>query len=92
VARKVTTSIEMLAFGIAGDLLAALPRPHESQVVTLEALPELAVFSSDYPHFRRQSRSGWPLDKELASLDPGVRARFMSGNIAASYELLGHPL
>ena len=72
--------------------LSPLPAPHESPVATIEALPEVPVFSSDYPHFEGNSDPVEHYDKELASLDDAMRDGFLSGNIAASYALMGDPL
>jgi predicted TIM-barrel fold metal-dependent hydrolase len=72
--------------------LSPLPAPHESPVATLEALPEVPVFSSDYPHFEGSADPVEHYDKELASLDDAMRDGFLSGNIAASYALMGDPL
>jgi hypothetical protein len=55
-------------------------------------LPEVPVFSSDYPHFEGSSDPDEHYDKELAVLDDAMRDGFLKGNIAASYALMGDPL
>jgi predicted TIM-barrel fold metal-dependent hydrolase len=72
--------------------LSPLPAPRESPVATLEALPEVAVFSSDYPHFEGNPDPVEHYEKDLASLDGATRNGFLSGNIAASYALMSDPL
>jgi predicted TIM-barrel fold metal-dependent hydrolase len=58
----------------------------------LRALPEMCVFSSDYPH---QEGNADPINlyrPGLDALDPALRASFMGGNMAACYARTGDPL
>lgn len=58
----------------------------------LEALPEMLVFSSDYPH---QEGNAEPIDlyrPGLDALDPALRAEFLGDNMAACFARTGDPL
>ncbi len=72
--------------------ISPLPAPHESPRALLDVLPEVAVFSSDYPHFEGNPEPLAHYDTELADLSPEVREQFLGDNIAASYALTGDPL
>jgi predicted TIM-barrel fold metal-dependent hydrolase len=72
--------------------ISPLPAPHQSPVPLLEALPDVVVFSSDYPHFEGSGDPVAHYDKTLASLDTDLRERFLHGNIEASFALTGDPL
>jgi predicted TIM-barrel fold metal-dependent hydrolase len=68
-----------------------LPVPHESPLATAEALPEVPIFSSDYPHFEG---SGDPIGhyaRELAPLTEDARAAFLGGNLAGCFARMGDP-
>ena len=69
-----------------------LPVPHESPVLTLEALPEVPVFSSDYPHFEGSADPVGHYDKELSSLAPEARTSFLGDNVAACFARMGDPI
>jgi hypothetical protein len=72
--------------------VSPLPAAHESPGATLEQLPEVAVFSSDYPHFEG---SGSPMDhydKELAALPEDARSSFLGGTIAECYARMNDPI
>ena len=58
----------------------------------LEALPEVVVFSSDYPHFEGHPDPLAHYKAELSGLAPEVAKQFFGGNIAESYALAGDPL
>jgi predicted TIM-barrel fold metal-dependent hydrolase len=69
-----------------------LPVPHQSPVATLEALPEVPIFSSDYPH---NEGSGEPMahyDKELTPLPAEVKASFLGESLAACFARMGDPI
>jgi predicted TIM-barrel fold metal-dependent hydrolase len=69
-----------------------LPVPHELPVTTVAALPEVPIFSSDYPHFEG---SGDPIGhyrEVLAPLDDTARASFLGDNLAACFARAGDPL
>ena len=73
--------------------LSPLPAPHESPVATHRGAPRGRRCSRPTTRTSRAIRN--PLehyDKELASLDDAMRDGFLSGNIAASYALMGDPL
>jgi uncharacterized protein len=72
--------------------ISPLPAAHESPVTVLETLPDVAVFSSDYPHFEGNPDPVAHYDTALHGVAPHVRGRFLSGNIAASYAMTGDPL
>jgi hypothetical protein len=58
----------------------------------LRALPEMCVFSSDYPH---QEGNADPINlyrPGLDALDPELRTSFLGGNMAACYARTGDPL
>ena len=66
-----------------------LPVPHDSPVATLLALPEVPIFSSDYPHFEGSNDPVGHYSKELAPLAPDVRASFLGDNLAACFARMG---
>jgi len=72
--------------------VSPLPAPHESPVPTLDKLPEVAVFSSDYPHFEGSRSPIEHYDKDLAGLPDTVRAAFLGGNIADCFARMGDPI
>ena len=72
--------------------ISPLPVAHQSPVSLLEALPEVAVFSSDYPHFEGSGDPVGHYEKTLSALDVDVREGFLHGNIEASYAMTGDPL
>jgi hypothetical protein len=72
--------------------ISPLPVPYQSPVKVLERLPEVAVFSSDFPHFEGSGDPMAHYRTELDALDPGVRNGFLGGNIEASFALMGDPL
>lgn len=69
-----------------------LPVAHESPIAAAEALPEVPIFSSDYPHFEGSPDPVGHYDKELASLSPGARSSFLGGNIAECFARMGDPI
>jgi hypothetical protein len=58
----------------------------------LRAIPELCVFSSDYPHQEGNADPIRLYRPELDALDPGLRAAFLGENMAACYARTGDPL
>jgi predicted TIM-barrel fold metal-dependent hydrolase len=72
--------------------ISPLPAAQETPRGLLDALPEVAVFSSDFPHFEGNPDPVAHYEAELADLAPQVRERFLGGNIGASYALTGDPL
>lgn len=69
-----------------------LPRRHQSPLGTLAVLPECVVFSSDYAHNESNPEPTAHYGELLVDLDPGLRSRFLGGNIAECYERMGDPL
>ena len=58
----------------------------------LAALPEMCVFSSDFPH---QEGNAEPIElyrPELDTLDETLRARFLGDNSADCFARMGDPL
>jgi uncharacterized protein len=69
-----------------------LPVAHESPLATFEALPEVPIFSSDYPHFEGNPDPVGHYDKELAALSDEARAEFLGDSIAACFARTGDPI
>jgi predicted TIM-barrel fold metal-dependent hydrolase len=69
-----------------------LPVAHELPNSTLEFLPEVPVFSSDYPHFEGNGDPMGHYEKELASIDSGARVSFFGGNLADCFVRMGDPI
>ncbi|MBX3314731.1 MAG: amidohydrolase family protein [Actinobacteria bacterium] len=72
--------------------ISPLPAPHQSPVDLLAALPECAVFSSDYPHHEGNPDPAGHYERLLRDVDDSVREGFLHGNIEASFALTGDPL
>ena len=70
-----------------------LPGFSESRALdVVAALPEMALFSSDYPH---QEGNADPINvygDRLQNLDPVTLERFMGGNAVDTYARMGDPL
>ena len=69
-----------------------LPVGHELPLTTLQFLPEVPVFSSDYPHFEGSGDPMGHYSTELASLPDEARASFLGENLAACFARMGDPL
>lgn len=69
-----------------------LPHPHESPLPTLAAMPELAVYSSDMPHFESNPDPILHYRDHLAQVAGPVRASFLGDNILDCYARMGDPL
>jgi uncharacterized protein len=69
-----------------------LPVPHESPIATFDYLPEIPVFSSDYPHFEGSGDPIGHYNTVLAPLAPETRARFLGDNIAECFARMGDPI
>jgi hypothetical protein len=87
-------------FELTGDELlrrnvrfTPLPGFNEGKALDVVAtLPEMALFSSDYPH---QEGNADPINvygDALQSLDRVTLDRFMGGNAAEAYARMGDPL
>jgi predicted TIM-barrel fold metal-dependent hydrolase len=69
-----------------------LPVPHESPAGLFDYLPEIPVFSSDYPHFEGSGDPIGHYDKEFAALAPGTRAAFLGDNLAECFARMSDPI
>ena len=69
-----------------------LPVAHESPVPVFDYLPEVPVFSSDYPHFEGSGDPVGHYERELASLAGEARSSFLGGNLAACFARMGDPI
>jgi hypothetical protein len=69
-----------------------LPVNHESPVAALEVLPEVPIFSSDYPHFEGSGDPGGHYTQVLAGASDLVRRRFLGENLASCFEKMRDPL
>ncbi|MCU1462749.1 MAG: hypothetical protein JWO37_2824 [Acidimicrobiales bacterium] len=72
--------------------ISPLPTPKESPLPLFDSLPEVAVFSSDYPHFEGSAGPIEHYEKELAAIDPAVRDAFLGDNIAGCFARMGDPI
>jgi uncharacterized protein len=69
-----------------------LPVNHESPAAALAALPEVPVFSSDYPHFEGSGDPAGHYARVLAETPGPVRRRFLGDNLADCFARMGDPL
>lgn len=69
-----------------------LPVAHELPLTTLEFLPTVPVFSSDYPHFEGSGDPMRHYEKELAAVPDDVRASFLGDNLAECFARMGDPI
>ena len=69
-----------------------LPQAKESPVEALSALPEVPVFSSDYPHFEGSGDPAGYYDELLAGTPGPVRSSFLGNNLAECFARMGDPL
>lgn len=69
-----------------------LPVAHELPNTTLEWLPEVPIFSSDYPHFEGSGDPAGHYVKELAAVSEDTRSSFMGGNLGECFARMGDPL
>jgi len=72
--------------------ISPLPAPDQSPLELLDALPGVAVFSSDYPHFEGNGQPMPYYRDLLADVDDRVRDDFLGGSIAETYERMEDPL
>lgn len=69
-----------------------LPVAHELPNTTLEWLPEVPIFSSDYPHFEGSGDPANHYEQELASVEEETKAAFMGGNLEECFARMGDPI
>jgi len=55
-------------------------------------LPEMLVFSSDYPHGEGNADPIALYEPELSALEPELRTRFLGANMADCFARMGDPL
>jgi uncharacterized protein len=69
-----------------------LPVGHESPVATAEYLPEVPIFSSDYPHFEGNPDPMGHYERMLRSFSDEARAAFFGDNLADCFARMGDSL
>jgi predicted TIM-barrel fold metal-dependent hydrolase len=72
--------------------LTPLPVSHESPVGTIEVLPSVPIFSSDYPHFEGNGDPMGHYEKDLATLPGDAKASFLGEGIASCFARMGDPI
>ena len=61
-------------------------------LAVVRALPEMALFSSDYPHMEGNADPINLYGDALDDLGPDLRARFLGGNALDTFDRIGDPL
>jgi hypothetical protein len=69
-----------------------LPVAHESPSATLAALPEVPIFSSDYPHFEGNNDPMGHYERTLESLPAAEKSAFLGENLAACFARMHDPI
>jgi len=69
-----------------------LPGLHDDGMAAIHEVPDMLVFSSDFPHGEGNAEPIEVYGDALSRLDPATRAAFLGGNITAVYERMGDPL
>jgi predicted TIM-barrel fold metal-dependent hydrolase len=69
-----------------------LPVAHELPNTTLDFLPSVPVFSSDYPHFEGSGDPMGHYAKELAPVAIEARRAFLGDNLADCFARMGDPI
>jgi predicted TIM-barrel fold metal-dependent hydrolase len=69
-----------------------LPVEHESPAGTLEFLPTVPVFSSDYPHFEGSGDPRGHYEGALGAATETARDSFFGGNLAECFARMGDPI
>jgi len=72
--------------------VSPLPGAHQSPVPTLEHLPEVPVFSTDYPHMEGNPDPMGYYRDELKSVSDEARASFLGDNLAECFARMGDPI
>jgi uncharacterized protein len=72
--------------------ITPLPVEHQSPVPIIEGLPDVAVFSSDYPHMEGSGDPIGHYDTQLAGLTDEQRASFLGDSLAACFARMGDPI
>jgi predicted TIM-barrel fold metal-dependent hydrolase len=84
------TGGEMLRRNLRLTPLPAFGDPETLSV--LHALPEMVVFSSDFPHLEGNADPIALYEPELSALAPDLRANFLGNTMAESFARTGDPL
>jgi predicted TIM-barrel fold metal-dependent hydrolase len=69
-----------------------LPGLHDDGMDAIREVPDMLVFSSDFPHNEGNADPIAVYGDALGRLDPATRDAFMGGTITAVYEQMGDPL
>jgi hypothetical protein len=69
-----------------------LPGLHDDGMQAIDEVPDMLVFSSDFPHNEGNAEPIALYRDALDRLDPATRDAFMGGNMADVYERMGDPL
>jgi predicted TIM-barrel fold metal-dependent hydrolase len=69
-----------------------LPVAHESPGPTFAALPEVPIFSSDYPHFEGNNDPMGHYERTLESLPAAEKSAFLGENLAACFARMNDPI
>jgi predicted TIM-barrel fold metal-dependent hydrolase len=69
-----------------------LPGLHDDGMDAIHEVPDMLVFSSDFPHNEGNAEPIALYRTALDRLDPATRSAFMGGNMADVYERMGDPL
>ena len=69
-----------------------LPGLHDDGMEAIHEVPDMLVFSSDFPHNEGNVDPIALYGDALGQLDPATRDAFMGGTIAQVYERMGDPL
>jgi predicted TIM-barrel fold metal-dependent hydrolase len=69
-----------------------LPVAHELPNATLDLLPEIPVFSSDYPHFEGSGDPMGHYHHELASVSVEAKSSFFGNNLVSCFARMGDPI
>jgi predicted TIM-barrel fold metal-dependent hydrolase len=81
---------------VARRNIRATPLPGLGDQMPLERvmprIPEMMVFSSDYPHAEGNANPIELFEPELSDLDPALRASFMGENLAECFARMGDPI
>jgi predicted TIM-barrel fold metal-dependent hydrolase len=69
-----------------------LPVAHESPARVFKYLPDIPIFSSDYPHHEGSGDPMGHYEKELSSVPDDAKTSFLGGNIAEVFARMGDPI
>ena len=69
-----------------------LPGLHDDGMQAIHEVPDMLVFSSDFPHNEGNVEPIALYGDALDRLDPATRDAFMGGTMAEVYERMGDPL